>query len=50
MWLDHTDTKIAAVSRRLLAVGLAACTHCQPDTVLGILDLSARPDLSTAAR
>ncbi|MGW1728966.1 DUF6233 domain-containing protein [Streptomyces sp. NPDC002306] len=37
-------------ARRLLATGLTACTHCQPDTVLGILDLSARPTHATAAR
>ncbi|MGW0602136.1 DUF6233 domain-containing protein [Streptomyces sp. NPDC002776] len=28
-------------ARRLLTTGLRACTHCQPDTQLGILDLAA---------
>lgn len=29
-------------ARRLLATGVKACTHCQPDGQLGILDLPAR--------
>ncbi|WP_449352103.1 DUF6233 domain-containing protein [Streptomyces shaanxiensis] len=29
-------------ARRLLAEGLRACTHCQPDTQLHIIDLAAR--------
>jgi len=29
-------------ARRLLAEGLPGCTHCQPDTRLGILGLSPR--------
>jgi hypothetical protein len=29
-------------ARRLLADGLRACTHCQPDTQLHIIDLAAR--------
>ncbi|MFE6364318.1 DUF6233 domain-containing protein [Streptomyces sp. NPDC057806] len=28
-------------ARRLLATGLRACLHCQPDTQLGIIDLAA---------
>ncbi|MER6490144.1 DUF6233 domain-containing protein [Streptomyces griseorubiginosus] len=28
-------------ARRLLAEGLRACTHCQPDTPLHIIDLAA---------
>ncbi|MDT0479611.1 DUF6233 domain-containing protein [Streptomyces doebereineriae] len=31
-----------AEARRLLADGLRACTHCQPDTQLHIIDLAAR--------
>ncbi|MEU0414527.1 DUF6233 domain-containing protein [Streptomyces griseorubiginosus] len=29
-------------ARRLLAEGLRACTHCQPDTQLHIIDLAGR--------
>nr|WP_079083130.1 DUF6233 domain-containing protein [Streptomyces antibioticus] len=32
-----------AEARRVLAEGLPGCTHCQPDTRLGILGLSPRP-------
>ncbi|MGW3819400.1 DUF6233 domain-containing protein [Streptomyces sp. NPDC005046] len=35
-------------ARRLLTAGVRACGHCQPDTALEILDLSAGPALSTA--
>ncbi|MFG2351833.1 DUF6233 domain-containing protein [Streptomyces phaeochromogenes] len=35
-------------ARRLLASGVRACSHCQPDTALDILDLPARPALATA--
>ncbi|MFI9155550.1 DUF6233 domain-containing protein [Streptomyces sp. NPDC053367] len=31
-------------ARRLLATGLRACTHCEPDVQLHIIDLSAAPD------
>ncbi|WP_217243186.1 DUF6233 domain-containing protein [Streptomyces sp. AC555_RSS877] len=37
-------------ARRLLTEGLRSCSHCQPDTALGILDLSARPALFPATR
>ncbi|WP_371667354.1 DUF6233 domain-containing protein [Streptomyces sp. NBC_00289] len=30
-------------ARRLLATGVGACIHCQPDTQLHILDLCGRP-------
>ncbi|WP_373464485.1 DUF6233 domain-containing protein [Streptomyces sp. V4I2] len=30
-------------ARRLLTAGLRACTHCQPDVQLHILDLATRP-------
>ncbi|MGW0969900.1 DUF6233 domain-containing protein [Streptomyces sp. NPDC002516] len=30
-------------ARRLLTAGVRACGHCQPDTALDILDLSADP-------
>ncbi|MFD9444662.1 DUF6233 domain-containing protein [Streptomyces sp. NPDC060006] len=36
-------------ARRLLTSGVPACSHCQPDTALDILDLPARPDLANAA-
>jgi hypothetical protein len=35
-------------ARRLLTSGVRACGHCQPDTALQILDLSAGPAPSTA--
>ncbi|MEU8868758.1 DUF6233 domain-containing protein [Streptomyces umbrinus] len=35
-------------ARRLLASGVRACSHCQPDTALNILDLPTRPALSTS--
>ncbi|WP_435806943.1 DUF6233 domain-containing protein [Streptomyces canus] len=31
-------------ARRLLADGLRACTHCQPDTQLHIIDLAKDAD------
>ena len=34
-------------ARRLLAEGLRACTHCQPDTQLHIIDLAGRFPSST---
>ncbi|MER5474218.1 DUF6233 domain-containing protein [Streptomyces sp. NPDC002685] len=34
-------------ARRLLTSGVRACGHCQPDTALEILDLSADPAPST---
>ncbi|MFE4703248.1 DUF6233 domain-containing protein [Streptomyces sp. NPDC056738] len=35
-------------ARRLLTSGVRACGHCQPDTALNILDLSANPAPMTA--
>lgn len=29
---------MAARGRRALAEGVEACTHCRPDTALGVLD------------
>ncbi|MDQ0946320.1 hypothetical protein QFZ24_000243 [Streptomyces phaeochromogenes] len=37
-------------ARRLLASGVRACSHCQPDTALNILDLPTRPALSATER
>ncbi|MGW2287070.1 DUF6233 domain-containing protein [Streptomyces phaeochromogenes] len=37
-------------ARRLLASGVRACSHCQPDTALDILDLPTRPALTATAR
>ncbi|MFC8668769.1 DUF6233 domain-containing protein [Streptomyces sp. NPDC057199] len=37
-------------ARRLLVSGVRACSHCQPDTALDILDLPARPALAATAR
>jgi hypothetical protein len=37
-------------ARRLLAAGLPACSHCQPDTALNILDLPGRPAPTPPAR
>jgi hypothetical protein len=37
-------------ARRLLAGGLAACTHCQPDSRLHILDLPVPRDAATPPR
>ncbi|MFD5407531.1 DUF6233 domain-containing protein [Streptomyces griseorubiginosus] len=36
-------------ARRLLAEGLRACTHCQPDTQLHIIDLAAPAPRRAAA-
>ncbi|MFG2351869.1 DUF6233 domain-containing protein [Streptomyces phaeochromogenes] len=36
-------------ARRLLASGVQACSHCQPDTALDILDLPTRPALARTA-
>ncbi|MCT9011667.1 DUF6233 domain-containing protein [Streptomyces rhizosphaerihabitans] len=37
-------------ARRLLTSGVRACGHCQPDTALEVLDLSAGPAFTTAPR
>ncbi|MER7507101.1 DUF6233 domain-containing protein [Streptomyces lavendulae] len=39
-WDTRTRCKPASVdqARRALAEGVEACTHCRPDTALGVLD------------
>jgi hypothetical protein len=37
-------------ARCLIASGIRGCSHCQPDTALGVIDLSAGPALTAAAR
>ncbi|MET9734488.1 DUF6233 domain-containing protein [Streptomyces sp. NPDC006458] len=37
-------------ARRLLATGLRACTHCEPDTQLRITGLSRAPPMTPTAR
>ncbi|MET9388516.1 DUF6233 domain-containing protein [Streptomyces sp. NPDC002928] len=37
-------------ARRLLATGLRACSHCQPDIQLGILGLAHPPALAAQRR